>query len=344
MRSNTAAPSFHPKSPTNKAGDTVNLTEQLWDEITKSIAEKMPAQFLPLIKEEFGKEYPAGTSVTLLSTESITPPKKSDVHMSKILSDIVLLVDNQNLYHFECEVNLDNEMVVRMIEYDFHTALTHNLSLDDKQNFQLKFPQSVIMYPGTSPMPDSQKCTITFPDGFEYTYSVPIVKIQQYSLEEIEAKNLLVFIPFTLLRFAPQVTKSSKDGSDKPHDTLSEKELTDFVQQIIVMLSNEVNHGRLTATQFKDYIRLLQFAAERVFRKTPNHQKEVYRMTKSVLILPSDEMEMALAEKDSDLAKQATVIAEQATALAEKDSTIAEKDSIILQLQTEIQRLKKGKE
>jgi hypothetical protein len=245
-----------------------------------------------------------------------------------------------------------------MIEYDFHTALTHNLSLDDNQNFQLKFPQSVIMYPGTSPMPDSQNCTITFPDGFEYTYTVPIVKIQQYSLEEIASKGLLLFIPFTLLRFAPRVTKSSKDGSDKPHDTLSEKELTDFVQQIIVMLSNEVNQGRLTVTQFKDYTKLLQFSAERVFRQTPNHQQEVYGMIKSTLILPSDEMEMALAEKDSDLAKQATVIAEQATviakkdsalaeqasALAEKDSALAEQASTILRLQTEIQRLKKETE
>jgi hypothetical protein len=50
-------------------------------------------------------------------------------------------------------------------------------------------------------------------------------------------------------------------------------------------------------------------------------------MTKSVLILPSDEMKMALDEKD-------TIITEQATALAEKDSTI-------LRLQMEIQRLKK---
>jgi hypothetical protein len=111
-------------SPTQKSGGTVNLTEQLWDEITKSIAEKMPAQFLPLIKEEFCKEYPAGTSVSLLSTESITPPKKPDFHMSKILSDLVLLIDNRNLYHFECEVGLDKKTVIRMIEYDFHTALT----------------------------------------------------------------------------------------------------------------------------------------------------------------------------------------------------------------------------
>jgi hypothetical protein len=206
------------------------------------------------------------------------------------------------------------------------------------------------MYPGTAPMSDSQKCTIIFPDGFEYTYTVPIVKIQQYTLEEIAAKNLLVFLPFTLLRFSSQANES--------RDTLSEKELTDFIEQIIVMLSNEVNQGRLTVTQFKDYIRLLQFSAERVFRKTPNHQQEVYRMTKSVLILPSDEMEMALAEKAAALAEKDSALAEKDSALAEKDSALAEKDSalaeqrrkieeqntIILQLQTEIQRLKKEKE
>jgi hypothetical protein len=38
----------------------IQLGEELWDEITKSIASKMPEEFLPLIKEEFGKEYPAG--------------------------------------------------------------------------------------------------------------------------------------------------------------------------------------------------------------------------------------------------------------------------------------------
>jgi hypothetical protein len=113
--------------------------------------------------------------------------------------------------------------------------------------------------------------------------------------------------------------------------------LTDFIGQIIVILENEVSQGRLTETQFKDYIRLLQYSAERVFRQTPNHQEEVYRMTKSVLILPSDEMKMALDEKD-------TIITEQATALAEKDSALAEKDSTILRLQMEIQRLKKEKE
>jgi hypothetical protein len=110
------------------------------------------------------------------------------------------------------------------------------------------------------------------------------------------------------------------------------------------MLSNEVNQGRLTVTQFKDYTKLLQFSAERVFRQTPNHQQEVYGMIKSVLVLPSDEMEMALAEKDSLIAMKDAVLAEKDSELAEKDSALAEQNSLILQLQSEIKRLQQLQE
>jgi hypothetical protein len=162
-------------------------------------------------------------------------------------------------------------MIIRMIEYDFHTALTHGM--DVANGIHMTFPQSVIMYPGNASMPEYQQCIITFPDGFDYTYRVPIVKIQAYSLKDIADKKLLVFLPFTLMRFAPQVTKGK--------DSLSEKELTDFIQQIIVMSDNEVNEGRLTVTQYKDYTKLLQYAAERIFRHTPKHQEEVKHLQQS---------------------------------------------------------------
>jgi hypothetical protein len=67
-------------------------------------------------------------------------------------------------------------------------------------------------------------------------------------------------------------------------------------------------------------------------------------MTKSVLILPSDEMKMALDEKDTIITEQATALAEKNSALAEQATALAEKDSTILRLQMEIQRLKKEKE
>ena len=128
--------------------DFSSLEEKLWDEITKKIALKMPSQFLPLLNEQFHKDYPEGTSITTLSTESITLPKQSNRKMGKIMSDIVFLVQNKDIYHVECEINLDDEMVIRMIEYDFHTALTHQLTTGQNQTPTLHFPQSIIVYPG----------------------------------------------------------------------------------------------------------------------------------------------------------------------------------------------------
>ena len=44
----------------------------LWDEILKAIVDAMPEQLFPLFKEVYGKEYPDGTPITLLATESST--------------------------------------------------------------------------------------------------------------------------------------------------------------------------------------------------------------------------------------------------------------------------------
>jgi hypothetical protein len=97
-------------------------------------------------------------------------------------------------------------------------------------------------------------------------------------------------------------------------------------------------------TQFKDYTKLLLFSAERVFRQTPKHQQEVYGMIKSTLILPSDEMEMALAEKDSIIAEKDSALAEKDSVIATKDSALAEQASLIRQLQAEIKRLQQSQE
>ena len=45
---------------------------KLWDEILKANVDAMPEQLFPLFKELFGKVYPKGTSIVLLSTESST--------------------------------------------------------------------------------------------------------------------------------------------------------------------------------------------------------------------------------------------------------------------------------
>lgn len=133
------------------------LQDKLWDEITKSIADRMPSQLFPLFKEAFGKEYPKGTPIRIIQTEYPVPEGDKNI----IFSDIVLLVAEKDLYHMECQMTNDRDMTVRMIEYDFHTALRHGLEMESPNVFTLHFPNSTVLYPACNhALPDKLVCNV----------------------------------------------------------------------------------------------------------------------------------------------------------------------------------------
>lgn len=307
------------------------LTENIWDEITKAIVEKMPHQLLPLIEEVFHKQYPFGVTVKLLSTEYITPNmnKEKRTHLNHILSDITVLVNDKDIYHLECEMTNNKEMVVRMMEYDFHIALVHSKYYDSSNIPTIEFPRSVVMYPGTnSKIPDKLTCNIRFSDGTHHIYEIPTVKVQKYSLEDIRSKHLTIFVPFKLISFRKRLNSKT--------NPIQENELTEYVNKIILILEDEVRLGNLSPSQFRDYVKLIDYSAKRVFHKHRKHQEEVFNVTKSVLSLPSDEIEelhAALNEKD-------IALNEKDIALNEKDVALIEKDNLIEQLISEINELK----
>ena len=103
--------------------------------------------------------------------------------------------------------------------------------------------------------------------------------------------------------------------------------MTDFVDGIILILKDEVVAGRLTQSEYEDYIELIDMSANRVFKRYTNFRKQVITMTKSLITLPSERYEIyerQLAEKDN--------------ALAEKDSALAKKDA---QIQALLKQLEK---
>lgn len=146
-------------------------------------------------------------------------------------------------------------------------------------------------------LPDSLQCRIIFQDGSEHIYRIPTVRVQSYSLEEIHEKHLNLFIPYLLLRLKPRITSK--------RNPLSKKELTEFLENIILILQEDLTNGYLTRQECSDYLNLLSQASERIFYHHPSYHEEVKRMTKPLIYLPSmqlRDLEAALAEKDSEIA------------------------------------------
>ena len=285
-----------------------DLGDKLWDEIAKTIADHMPNQLFPLFKEAFGKEYPKGTSIQLLQTEYPVPDKETGQKLTSVYSDITLLVNGSDLYHLECQMDNDKYMVVRMIEYDFHLALRHGVQMEAPNVFTLYFPHSTILYPDTNGnIPDTLICRVIFPDGSIHQYQVPAIKIQSYSLEDIRTKHLTMFLPFKLLSFRPRLKSVT--------NPIRKNELTEYINELIVILKEEEKLGNITDSERKDYLSMINLAAERVFREQEHLKEEVFKVTKSVLILPSD------LYKEADRAKQLEKeLAENKIILQEKDS------------------------
>ena len=82
------------------------------------------------------------------------------------------------------------------------------------------------------------------------------------------------------LRLRPRL----KTGIKHP---LTKKELTEFVEKVILVLKEELSDGYLTELEYLDYVRLFRFAADRVLARHPQMQEEVHQMTEPLIKLPS---------------------------------------------------------
>ena len=177
----------------------------------------------------------------------------------------------------------------------------------------------MVIYPEkNNAVPDHLECRVVFQDNSEHIYRIPTVKIQTYSLKEIKEKHLTLFIPYTILRLRPRLKMDLKHP-------LTQKELTEFVEEAILILKEELFAGYLTELEYQDYVRLFYFALDMMLISHPQMREEVHQMTEPLIKLPS----MIVKELQAE-------IAEQKLQLASKDAEIRRLQELIEQYKKQI--------
>ncbi len=95
-------------------------------------------------------------------------------------------------------------MAIRMIEYDFAIAVENVQKM--KRSYRLEFPRSCVIYLRSNRnTPDSLEIEIIFPDGHTHTYEIPTIKLDNYTKDGIFEKNLLMLLPFYVMRYEKNV-------------------------------------------------------------------------------------------------------------------------------------------
>ena len=113
---------------------------------------------------------------------------------------------------------------------------------------------------------------------------------------------------------------------------MTKNELTAFVDKVMIILKDEVEQGYLTEQEYDDYVNLFRRAAEKIFEKHADFRKEVDRMTKPLIELPSVLQKRLYDEIDSLNANKEALIADNEMLTADNEMLTADRDALAVEL------------
>ena len=152
----------------------------VFDDVFRTIAQKMPQLLIPLINEVFHTNYSEDTDFEQLRNEHYEK-------YGKIITDSIIRI-GPHLYHIECQSKRDADMVIRMFEYDISIALEHTSKAEDI--WEIEFPQSCVLYVRNHRhLPEYHTAIVKFADGQQVTYQVPIIHAQKYTVNALFKNN-----------------------------------------------------------------------------------------------------------------------------------------------------------
>lgn len=127
-------------------------------------------------------------------------------------SSFEILGRERKRYHVECQSTEDGSMIVRMFEYDTQLALENREVTAGA--LVVHFPDSAIVaLRHTKNTPEVMTVMIRTPGG-EVSYAVPVLKVRQYTVEEIFEKKLYFLIPFHIFVYEKSF-KELEENSEK---------------------------------------------------------------------------------------------------------------------------------
>ena len=200
-------------------------------------------------------------------------------------------IGKKDVYHFECQITPKGNMVIRMYEYDTQIALVHGVGIhkEDKKTF-VEMPNSIILYLiHTKNTPDFEKMQILLPDGNIWNYQVPVLKVQNYSLEMIREKKLYFLIPLTTIRYYSAKTKKKVELEECPFEQ--------FLMGNIVMVQDAVRDGYLSDKTGRDILDLLNRGCQYLFAEDTDTLEVVKRIMEPVFKLGREIFEEEATER-----------------------------------------------
>ena len=166
----------------------------IYDGAFRTILNDCRQMIIPVINEIFKEDYTGNEKIEFHPNEHFIG--QQDVADKERITDtnFVIYGRKKKKYHLECESSLpDGRMTIRLFEYDAQIALDEGEVTNE--TLTVTFPNTAVLYlRNYKKTPDKMRYVIKTPGG-TVEYDVPIMKVQEYTLEDIfsHEKNFKVY-------------------------------------------------------------------------------------------------------------------------------------------------------
>ena len=187
------------------------LSNTAYDDVFRTLVNECHELVLPLINEMFGEHY-TGDEEILSSYNEHFLNRQDSVEEKRITdTSFVVAGEEQRHYHLECESSSgDHTILIRLFEYDAQIALDQEGRVYDNR-LVVSFPHTAVLYlRSTKTTRDEMEVLIRTPGG-AVSYMIPVMKVKDYTIDEIFEKNLLFLIPFYIFTYEADFRKIEND-------------------------------------------------------------------------------------------------------------------------------------
>lgn len=272
---------------------------------------------VPMVNEMFKTNYALTEEIRFSNTElyHLSGDTKRDVDTSFRVGN------SSKLYHMECESSPHGDIVWRMFEYDTMLGL-QNYSLD-KGKLTVEFPRSAVLFlRSNGNTPDELEVHVRI-HGRELCYTMPTMKISDYTLDDIFAKKLYFLLPFHFFVYESRLEEYNRDES-KLNELL--KEFDSWVERLFYVNEQEIPYevkGNIVTYAYnvmlalcKKQTRLSEGVNKHMGGVVSQYSPMEQKLRDAVAVAIKDAVKDAVKEKDEVIAKKDARIAELEKALA----------------------------
>ena len=228
-----------------------------YDDVFRTLLTDCTELMIPVVNEIFHTNYTGKETICLLQNEHFIkmPDGSEQERITDSSFEIIRETTEQTFlrkrYHIECQSTEDGSMIIRMFEYDTQLALENRELTSD--TLTVRFPDSAIVsLRHTKNTPEVMTVKVLTP-GSKVAYTVPVLKVKRYTVNELFEKKLFFLIPFHIFAYEKDF-KELEQNSEKLKQLAAEYasikkrleiscetgELTEYPKAAILAMSRKV--------------------------------------------------------------------------------------------------------